>query len=152
MDFKLSTQNIGPLRNFSSSNEIGRCEIGIFANNGRGKTFLSRMFQLVASNEYEVEKLNNPLTINKNQGRLHFELKNPLENGHIRSLDIDLKRDADAPVINNTTGYFFHVFNSDYVRENIERREYACDKEIGGYIVGKGNIDLSEEKKGAGSS
>lgn len=147
MDFKLTAKNIGPLRVFSSSQQIGNCKIGIFANNGSGKTFLSRMFRLAGLNEYEQDQLNNLLTINEKSGQFVFELKNPDEGGRVRKLNVDVTRDAPAPVITNDSGYLFHVFNSDYVRENIEIRKYAPDGNIEGYILGKGNIDLSKEKE-----
>lgn len=147
MDFKLTAKNIGPLRLFSSNQQIGSCKIGIFANNGSGKTFLSRMFRLSCLNAYDQDQLNNLLTINEKSGQFVFELKNPQENGRIRRLSIDVTRNSLTPVITNDSGYLFHVFNSDYVRENIEVREYAPDGNIEGYILGKGNIDLSKEKK-----
>jgi hypothetical protein len=147
MDFNLSTHNIGPLREFSSKQQVGSCKIGIFANNGSGKTFLSRMFWLASSDEHRQEQLNNLLTINEQDGHFLFELKNPAENGRIRKLSINVTRNASAPIVKNDTGYLFHVFNSDYVHENIEVREYAPDGNIEGYILGKGNIDLSKEKR-----
>ena len=146
MDFNLSARNIGPLREFSSSQKVGSCKIGIFANNGSGKTFLSRRFRLVGVKEHAPEQLNNLLTINEKNGRFIFEIKNPDENGRVRALSINLTRNAEQPVVSNETGFLFHVFNSDYVRANIEEREYAPDGNVEGYILGKGNIDLSKEK------
>lgn len=147
MDFNLTTRNIGPLRELSSKQQVGSCKIGIFANNGSGKTFLSRMFRLANADKYEQEQLNNVLTINEKSGQFLFELKNPSENGRVRRLCIDVTRNAAIPVVTNDAGYLFHVFNNDYVRENIEVREYAPNGNIEGYILGKGNIDLSKEKK-----
>jgi len=146
MDFNLSAKNIGPLRTLDSRQQIKSCKIGIFANNGTGKTFLSRMFRLTSLDEYKQEQLNNLLTINEKNGQFLFELKNPAEDGLVRTLRIGVGRDALIPEITNESGFLFHVFNSDYVRENIEIREYAPNGNIEGYILGKGNIDLSREK------
>lgn len=147
MDFNLTARNIGPLRALSSKQKINSCKIGVFANNGSGKTFLSRMFRLASTGEYEQEQLNNLLTINEKSGHFLFELKSPDEDGRVRKFSVDVTRNMPAPVITNDSGYLFHVFNSDYVRENIEVREYAPDGNVEGYILGKGNIDLSKEKK-----
>jgi hypothetical protein len=146
IDFKLSARNIGPHRTLISNQKIGCCKIGIFANNGSGKTFLSRMFRLVGESEFEPGKLNDLLTIDERSGRFSFELNNSQESGRSRTLGIDLTRDSSQPVVSNETGYIFHVFNSDYVRENIEGREYVPNANVEGYILGKGNIDLSKEK------
>ena len=146
INFKLSARNIGPHRALMSDQKINSCEIGIFANNGSGKTFLSRMFRLVCESEFDPEKLNDLLTIDERSGRFSFELNNSQEGGRLRTLGIDLTRDSSLPVVSNETGYVFHVFNSDYVRENIEGRDYAPNANVEGYILGKGNIDLTKEK------
>lgn len=43
--------------------------------------------------------------------------------------------------------YKYHVFNRDYVVENIEKKSNSPDGDITGCIIGKENIDVSEEKK-----
>ena len=147
LDFKLAASNIGPLTTFSFDGKIGSCKIGIFANNGSGKTFLSRMFRIAGTPDQELDKINDLLTIDAAQGDFSFSLKNPRENGRTRSLGIKIKRDDPNASITNSTDYLFHAFNSDYVRENIEEREYSADGTVEGYILGKGNIDLSKELK-----
>lgn len=147
LDFKLAASNIGPLSRFSFEGKIGSCKIGIFANNGSGKTFLSRMFRIAEIPNQELGKTNDLLTIDSIRGNFSFSLKNPLENGRTRDLDIEIKSDSPNAIITDSTDYLFHAFNSDYVRENIEEREYAADGAVEGYILGKGNIDLSKDQR-----
>ena len=42
--FKLVINNIGPLSNLSFTKDIKALNLAIFANNGSGKTFISRVF------------------------------------------------------------------------------------------------------------
>jgi len=142
---KIEAQNIGPHENLSASFPMSALKIGIFANNGSGKTFLSRMFRLINVNV--ADKSNKLLALNKNSGTFSFQIKEKKETGEItKTLSIKLQKDKE-PIINNDTGYIFHVFNSDYVKENIEELQYRADGEIEGYILGKAIIDLTKEKK-----
>lgn len=63
-----------------------------------------------------------------------------------KDLRIDVHR-GTAPTIQNNTGLLFHVFNNDYVEENIKQKNYTPDGQIEGYILGKVQIDLSEDKQ-----
>jgi hypothetical protein len=62
-----------------------------------------------------------------------------------KQLSIQLSQ-RNVPTINNNTDYLFHVFNSEYVDENIKQRDYTPDGDIDGYILGKINIDLTEDR------
>lgn len=42
--------------------------------------------------------------------------------------------------------YLYHVFNQDYVEENIQVLNYEKDPNIQGYILGKIHIDLSNDE------
>lgn len=53
---------------------------------------------------------------------------------------------GNEPIVNNNSGLIFHVFNSDYVNEQIVPNNYTPDGEIDGYIIGKEQVDLSAEK------
>jgi len=50
-------------------------------------------------------------------------------------------------MINNNTDLLFHVFNSDYVKQNLEAVSYSPSGQIEGYIIGKENIDVSEKRR-----
>ena len=63
-----------------------------------------------------------------------------------KRLDISINKGTPA-VVQNESGLIFHVFNSDFVEENIKPRDYTPDGNIEGYILGKVQIDLTDEKK-----
>ena len=42
--------------------------------------------------------------------------------------------------------YLYHVFNQDYVEENIRVLNYEKDSDIQGYILGRANIDLTDDE------
>jgi wobble nucleotide-excising tRNase len=52
-----------------------------------------------------------------------------------------------TPTISSSLPLIFHVFNSDYVHDNIEDLGYKPDGNIEGYILSKVQIDLTKEKK-----
>ena len=52
-----------------------------------------------------------------------------------------------SPKVSNSSQYIFHVFNSDYVRNNLERTAFSPSDDYGGYVVGRDNIDISAEEK-----
>lgn len=49
--------------------------------------------------------------------------------------------------MSDNTGLIYHVFNSEYVRENLEAVRYHPEDKVSGFILGKANIDLSKEKE-----
>jgi len=136
--------NIGPHRNLSDSLQFSSLKIGVFGNNGSGKTFLSRMFRLI--DNPDIEKANKILSINTTSGSFSFQIGEMNDTGDVSDkLEIKISKD-NKPIIVNRTKYIFHVFNSDYVNDNIAEKEYLPDGEIEGYILGKAKIDLSKEK------
>ena len=141
----LKANNIGPHSNLISKLHLNSLKIGIFANNGKGKTFISRMFRLVENPD--IEKANKVLSINTKNGSFSFQIDEKKDTGNSSEvLEIKILKNND-PEINNGTRYIYHVFNSDYVKENIEEMKFLPDGEIEGYILGKVKIDLSKEKE-----
>lgn len=143
----LNIKNFGPHKTLECHHKMNRINMGIFANNGSGKTFISRAFRL-ASPLNNIEEMDNSetdklLTKNRNNGKFVFQTtykKNPA-----KKLEINLNR-GSTPKVKNDTGYLFHVFNSDYVSENLESNNYnPSGDEIEGYILGKATIDLKRE-------
>ena len=119
-----------------------------YATNGTGKTFISRSFRLCTPSKAENKAENYAdkiLAIGKDYGHFSFTIR---ENNVDKNLDISIKRGL-RPEITDTTGYIYHVFNSDYVEENIKLKNYSPDGDIEGYILGKVQIDLTEEKNQA---
>lgn len=140
----LKAINIGPHSNLDSKLHFSSLKIGVFGNNGIGKTFISRMFRLVSDSN--AEKANKVLSINKNSGSFSFQIDEKKDAGDSHQLlEIKVSKNNE-PEISNGTKYIYHVFNSDYVKENIEEMKYLPDGDIEGYILGKTKIDLSKEK------
>jgi len=143
--FKLQIENIGPHfgdKCISFSEDMDSLKAVIFATNGVGKSFVSRTFRLLSPDvsDYDTDEL---LTLNKNAANMKLSIIRDTVN---KELQVNLHRGA-LPEIKNDTGLVFHIFNSEYVKENIEPNNYTHDGNIEGYILGKVQIDLTEEKK-----
>jgi len=135
----LSISNVGPFFDGGLNlkyDKLNQYRIAILAKNGAGKTTISRMFRLFSvaglhpSNDY--------LSIDENNGSFLFESDD-------ESCSITLTRNSDI-TIGNPSHYIFHVFNSDYVKDNVESANFVYSDTKEGYILGKGNIDVSREK------
>lgn len=157
-NFKINfdIENVGPHTDLNAEfNGLHSPQLRIYANNGMGKTSISRIFRLesqfknisllndkkdIGNKKLEISK--NLLTFNQKTGHFRFIIqendKEPL------SLSVDLKKN-NIPIIDNNTGYIFHVFNTDFVQENLRETDYSLNQEnFKGYILGKDFIDLSE--------
>lgn len=145
LNISLNIDNIGPHKKINFTEKTTSLKMGIYANNGSGKTFISKLFRLIE--ESNIEKSNKLLSFGKNQGKMKFEIssvkkdKTPI----IKTLEFDINRD-NLVAISSPLPFIFHVFNSDYVKESIEAFGYRPDGNIEGYILGKIQIDLSKEK------
>lgn len=141
-----NVQNIGPHDKLSCNKDISSLKIGIYASNGMGKTFLSRMFRLTSDDfEFNIEQINRYISLSKNKGEFNLKINHGSDPARI--LDIDLSKNKN-PIINNSTGYIFHVFNNDFVNENLVTNYYNPNGNIEGYIIlGKDNIDISKLKE-----
>lgn len=141
----LNVENIGPHsedKKITFSREVSSNKAIFFATNGTGKSFISRAFRL-SSPSMAGSLADDVLTMGKDSGQMQFSIKT----GNItKDLRIDVHR-GTAPIIQNNTGLLFHVFNNDYVEENIKQKNYTPDGQIEGYILGKVQIDLSEDKQ-----
>ena len=103
---------------------------------GTGKTFISRSFRLFENSEYDIKSL---LTFGENQGEFEVSYNNQI-------FKIEIK-DNSISNIYNESNILFHVFNTDFIDENLEANGYKINNEIEGYILGKSNIDLTKDKK-----
>lgn len=147
ISIEITTTNLGPHESLNCKLQTSSLELGIYANNGTGKTFLSRAFRLSTKNNLQPEDSNKLLTIGKTDGTFKLKIANSLEPGVIRELEFEIKRNSVPSISKNTTGYLFRVFNDDYVKENLEGLKYKPDGQIEGYILGKEKIDLTKEKE-----
>ena len=141
----MNLENIGPhcgTDKLSFSEVVNSNKAIFYGINGTGKSFISRAFRLCTTSKTNmiVDEL---LTIEEQEGHFSFEIYG--ENVD-KKLNITIRR-GTLPVIDDSSDLLFHVFNSDYVEENIKAKHYSLDERIEGYILGKAQIDLTEEKK-----
>jgi hypothetical protein len=103
----IKCRNIAPLENLDKEIQSNSLKIAVYANNGSGKTFISRLFRLTE--------------------------KQP---------ELQLKEDGTSP----NTHYLYHTFNQDYVEDNIRALNYEKDSDVQGFILGKAQIDLTDDE------
>lgn len=143
-DFNISldVENIGPHtgdKQIHFSETVNSNKLAIYAPNGTGKSFISRAFRL-ASPDASLGVADKVLSMGKDNGALKFGI-----NG-TKTLEISISR-GTHPIVNNNTGLIFYTFNSDYVDENIRANNYNPDGNITGYILGRVQIDLTEDRR-----
>ena len=137
----LEIENIGPHDKIIFKEKTLSLKTGIYANNGSGKTFISRLFRLIENPiSQNSDKL---LSFTKNIGKMKFEISDGTNN---KTLQLNINK-GNIPIISSSLPFIFHVFNSDYIQDNIEALKYKPDGDIEGYILGKTQIDLTKEKK-----
>lgn len=152
-DNKITTiikcQNIAPIENLVREIKSSSLKMGVFANNGSGKTFLSRLFRLTEKQDELVldENGKSPtdklLTFGKNSGTFSFKITD--KEGNVKDdFSISLTK-GQIPTIPETK-YLYHTFNQDYVEQNIRVLGYEKDSDIQGFILGKVNIDLKDDE------
>lgn len=144
----ITCQNIAPIENLTKDIKSNSLKIGVFANNGSGKTFLSRLFRLTENQEQLVldEDGKSPtdklLTFGKSTAGFSFKITD--KDGDRDDFKISIIK-GQIPLIPKTK-YLYHTFNQDYVEQNIRNLGYEKDGEVEGFILGKANIDLKEDE------
>ena len=148
---KLKCSNIAPLVNLDNEFENSSLKIGVFANNGCGKTFISRMFRLLekpldnggedACVASDTDRL---ITMGKSNASFGFRITDDA-GAAVEDVTINLAK-STAPTI-PATKYLYHTFNQDYVDENIRALDFEHTEDVQGFILGKTNIDLTEDDK-----
>ncbi|KYG81104.1 wobble nucleotide-excising tRNase [Roseivirga ehrenbergii] len=145
----IKCQNIAPIENLSKEIKSSSLKIGVFANNGSGKTFISRLFRLTETQEeLELDEegkspTDKLLTLGETSGS--FSLNITDKDGNVKDdFSISLTK-GQIPTIPRTN-YLYHTFNQDYVEQNIRALSYEKDSEIEGFILGKVNIDLKDDE------
>lgn len=147
---ELKCQNIAPIEDLTKEIKSSSLKMAVFANNGSGKTFLSRLFRLtesqtqIALDENGKSPTDRLLTFGKDSGSFSFKITD--KDGKIKEdFSISVSK-GQVPTIPKTE-YLYHTFNQDYVEENIRALSYEKDSNIQGFILGKTSIDLTDDKK-----
>lgn len=152
---EMSFRGIGPHANSVFDERMKSINMAIYANNGSGKSFISKSFKRV-TDLYSLDKTDDNKTaelISKSNAMIRFGEKQ----GSMRmciTADGNTKKelkatfDADKlPIVYDDTGLILHVFNSEYVKDNLESVRYKPEDKVSGFILGKVNIDLSKPAK-----
>lgn len=150
LTLNLEVNNIGPHygdKRISFVDGFNSSKVIFYALNGTGKTFISRVFQLASKDEDKKYNINSDdlISLRETEGSLFLKIKNNTTNEE-KNLLIRLKKGVKPNVLNDS-GYIFHVFNSDFVQQHIKPNTFTPDGNIEGYILGKTQIDLTEDKK-----
>jgi hypothetical protein len=151
----LNLTNIGPHIDTRFCESISSINTAIYADNGSGKSFISKSFKRVGE-VYSLDT-NDPDSVedlkHKSRAMIRFgEAKGIMtfsllgNDGAERSTSIEFKLDV-LPTIKDLSGLIYHVFNSEYVKENLEAVKYHPEDKVTGFILGKVNIDLRKEKE-----
>lgn len=152
----ITCNNIAPLEHLQYEIMSSSLKFAIFANNGSGKTFISRLFRLFENDDTllvdDTGKILTDayLTYGQNQGNFAFKITETKDNTTIVKENIDIKINAGIKCIHPASNYIFHTFNQDYVDKNIKELDYikdADDESMQGFILGKAHIDVSDDKK-----
>lgn len=107
IQFRLEAENIGPHEHLLFDQEICSLKSAVFAVNGSGKSFISKVFRLVSNDKFDTIDTNNYLTINKDSGKLSLKITN----GNFEdSFEIKLERNTPPKLVKTST-YLYHVFN-----------------------------------------
>lgn len=145
----IKCDNIAPLASLNKSFEAGALSLGIFAGNGSGKTYLSRMFRLMEGihdiNEDEAGGVSTDVYLSFDQSKGEFGFTVVDKNGNTVE-DVSLVVEKGKKPAIPQTHYIYHTFNQDYVEENIRALDFEKDSSIEGFILGKAQIDLSVEE------
>lgn len=148
---RIQCTNIAPLTKLDNEFENNSLKIGVFANNGCGKTFISRMFRLlekenVTENTEGVVVANTDKLISLGETKASFEFKIDDNNGaNVEDVKINIVQSTPPSI--PTTKYLYHTFNQDYVEDNIRALGYEHKEDVQGFILGKTNIDITEDTK-----
>lgn len=154
-DFKMSLTGIGPHSNTELSCNMSSISMALYADNGSGKSFISKSFKRISDlnhldkeNQEQINLLAKRSSAMVRFGDAQGTLSLSIKPGEKPSRDLSVKFCPNSlPVVSDNTGLIFHVFNSEYVRENLEAVQYHPEDKVRGFILGKSNIDLSQEKK-----
>ena len=142
---QIKCTNIAPFKNLNAQLLTSSLKVGIYATNGSGKTYLSRMFRLLEHSDTEIEPLKINRLINHDSDTAHFEFKITDKEGNTKEhIDIQLERDK-KPNIQKSDHYIYHTFNQDYVAENIQNNHYEHNSDTSNYVLGRKNIQIESE-------
>lgn len=143
-------QHIAPIDNIQREMSVGSLKVAIYANNGSGKTFISRLFRFLELPHANLSLDSNDCSPTDSLIRFGYKTGNfafritDRDGNKVEDISLEIQKNCvpNIPYSN----YLYHVFNQDYVEENIRVLNYEKDSDIKGYILGKANIDLTDDE------
>lgn len=144
LTWNITFKGFGPFKDLLNAELIlSASKVAVYAGNGQGKTCISRLFR-AADQDCAMSISDTMINRAGSTGEFEFSFSGKDNSG---KLHISKTR-GDNPTIENETGYLFHVFNTDYVRDNLQSQHYSINGDaFSGYIVGRENIDVSDKRK-----
>ena len=144
LTWNITLKGFGLFKNcLSAKLQLSTSKVAVYAGNGQGKTCISRLFR-AADQDCATAVSDTMINHADSTGEFEFSFSGKDSSG---KLHISKTR-GDNPTIVNDTGYLFHVFNTDYVRDNLQSQHYSINGDVfSGYIVGRENIDVSDKRK-----
>jgi hypothetical protein len=142
-EFKISINaiNVGPHKSLPFEMSVKTNESVLFAGNGSGKTFLSRMFRIQSDTDSN-QLSDRFLRVGEQSGS--FTFSQTLTGAQDSYYEVKLARGL-RPDVKEINPFLFHVFNSDFVKENLALKRYRLSDDITGMYVGKQAISLDAE-------
>ncbi len=141
LHWHLVLENIGPHQKTMLSGDFNKLHIGVCAHNGLGKTFISKAFSTLQKDNTII----NQSTLIKEGKRMGRFLTQITQDGEtIEGIEVLFGSRQLGSV---HTHYLYHIYNQDYVKQNLELVGYQPDGKIEGMVLGKEQIDLSKEKQ-----
>ena len=144
--FHITASGLGPIESLSGELSGEKRNL-IFANNGLGKSFISRTLSLLGRSDLDEDHrkviINNLVRQEQQDGKGLIEIKEGQDLLAKISLD---KKTSEIEIEEHQ--YIFAVFNSEYVQKEVrESKDYAFSEFINGeLIIGKYTAELEEER------
>lgn len=144
---KFEISNLGPIESLNEEFDLAQLKTAIFAINGTGKTFISRAFDVVDKYQKN-EPINNIdrfININQNNADFLFNYYDSTNNNEIKWY----VQKGQKPIININSNLLVHVFNGEFVVNNVEINHYALNSSniSGEILIGNETIDVAKEEK-----
>ena len=140
LTWNITFKGFGPFKDLLNAELIlSASKVAVYAGNGQGKTCISRLFR-AADQDCAMSISDTMINRAGSTGEFEFSFSGKDNSG---KLHISKTR-GDNPTIENETGYLFHVFNTDYVRDNLQSQHYSINGDgiFWSSIVGRETLDV----------
>ena len=150
--YRISIRDIGPYSKFEGAVALAGDErLVVFGENGAGKTFISRMLRAAELDRAgkALETGDDLLREGCGKGMLSLGRTSGTDGSMAEeTLAVSVKRGTPPDVAGTAAAPIVHVFNSDYVAENIWADDFGpTGGEVCGYIAGAASIDVSGDER-----